>query len=45
MFSTQGAKILDGTPNYLVLEDIGEIDSLKHFGTTGSLLLLSMIFN
>lgn len=31
MFSTRGAKILDGTPNYLVIEEIGEIDSVKHF--------------
>lgn len=31
MFTTKGAKILDGTPNYLVIEEVGEIDSLKHF--------------
>lgn len=31
MFSTREAKILDGTPNYLVIEEIGEIDSAKHF--------------
>ncbi|MDE4084349.1 GNAT family N-acetyltransferase [Planococcus maritimus] len=31
MFLTREAKILDGTPNYLVIEDIGEIDSAKHF--------------
>lgn len=31
MFLTREAKILDGTPNYLVIEDIGEINSAKHF--------------
>lgn len=31
MFTTREAKILDGTPNYLVMEEIGEIDSAKHF--------------
>jgi len=31
MFTTRGAKILDGTPNYLVMEEIGEIESAKHF--------------
>ncbi|MDE0584018.1 GNAT family N-acetyltransferase [Planococcus sp. A6] len=31
MLTTRGAKILDGTPNYLVMEEIGEIESAKHF--------------
>lgn len=31
IFTTQGAKILDGTPHYLVIEEIGDIDSIKHF--------------
>ncbi|AIY05391.1 hypothetical protein Plano_1426 [Planococcus sp. PAMC 21323] len=31
MFTTKGAKILDGTPNYLVIEEVGEIDSVKYF--------------
>ncbi|ALS74800.1 hypothetical protein AUC31_05995 [Planococcus rifietoensis] len=31
MFTTRDAKILDGTPNYLVMEEIGEVDSVKHF--------------
>ncbi|PRO66469.1 GNAT family N-acetyltransferase [Alkalicoccus urumqiensis] len=31
MFTTKEAKILDGTPNYLVIEELGRIDSLKHF--------------
>ena len=31
MFTTERAKILDGTPSYLVIEEIGKIDSPKHF--------------
>lgn len=31
IFTTREAKILDGTPHYLVIEEIGEIDSAKHF--------------
>lgn len=31
MFTTQGAKILDGRPHYLVIEELGEVESLKHF--------------
>ncbi|PAV31403.1 hypothetical protein CIL05_01745 [Virgibacillus profundi] len=31
MFTIQGAKILDGTPNYLVMEDIGQVSSIGHF--------------
>ncbi|WP_188455762.1 GNAT family N-acetyltransferase [Virgibacillus oceani] len=31
MFATRGAKILDGTPNYVVIEKIGQVSSVKHF--------------
>lgn len=31
MFTTQGAKILDGAPNYFVIEDIGRVSSIRHF--------------
>jgi GNAT superfamily N-acetyltransferase len=31
MFTTQGAKFLDGTPNYFVTEDIGQVSSTRHF--------------
>lgn len=31
MFTTHEAKILDGTPNYFVIEDIGQVHTVKHF--------------
>ncbi|MFC0417035.1 hypothetical protein ACFFHH_16575 [Cytobacillus solani] len=31
MLKTLGLKILDGTPNYYVIEDIGRISSIIHF--------------
>ncbi|WP_408010437.1 hypothetical protein ACJROX_09105 [Pseudalkalibacillus sp. A8] len=31
MFKGYGAKILDGVPNYFVIEDIGQVSSIHHF--------------
>jgi Acetyltransferase (GNAT) family len=31
MLKTVGVKILDGTPNYFVIEDIGQVSSTRHF--------------
>lgn len=33
MFATQGAKVLDGTPHYFVIEELGDVSSVEHFKT------------